>query len=187
MMRTLATALMAVAFATPVLAQDTAADFREAYISTYGERAPEALSADEIGLSVLSTIAGTWIVADLTMNGPDLDPEMLAGGCGFTPLVITNAGNFGFQTESLVRGELAGDVRTYMFTRGRYYSFVTDLNGLATRFFGDQDLSNMDPQQYAPALFSPANSGFARVEFVGPDVLLMDSPTAGVRILMRCP
>lgn len=178
---------MVAALATPVTAQDTAADFRDAYISTFGERAPEVLSAAEVGLEVLSTIAGTWVPGDLLMNGPDFDPEMLARGCGFSPIVITNVGNFGFQTEPLVRGEPSGNTRTYMFTAGRYYSFVTDLNGLAERLFRDRDLAIMSLRELSPIIASSANAGVARVELVGPDVLMMDSPTAGAMILVRCP
>lgn len=183
----LAIAAMGIALAAPVAAEDTSADFRDAYVRTYGERAPEALSAAEVGLGVLASVAGTWLQADFAMEGPDLDPEMLAGGCGFRPIAITNVGNFGFQTEPLVRGEPSGNVRTYMFTMGRYYSFVTDLNGLAARLYRDRDLSIMDLQELAPVILSAANSGYARVELMGPDVLMMDSPTSGAMILVRCP
>lgn len=186
MMR-LAIAAMAVALATPVAAQDTTADFRAAYISTYGDSDPVPIAAAEVGLGVLSTIAGIWLQTDFAMEGPELDLETLAQGCAFRPIAISNIGTFGFQTEPLVRGEPSGNVRTYMFTMGRYYSFVTDLDGLAARLFGDRDLSIMSPRDYAPVIISPGNSGYARVEMIGPDVLLVDSPTAGAMILVRCP
>lgn len=179
-------AATAVALATPVAAQDMASDYREAYTRIWGEAEVSAVAAAEIGLSILPTIAGTWIDAGFLMRGADLDADLVTSGCGFTPLVITNVGDYGFQTEMTRRGEPTGDVRTYMFSTGSYYSFLTDLNGYLGTLTAGQELSNFSTEQVLGWLQS-GTSGVARVEAVGHDVLMIDSPNGASMVLVRCP
>lgn len=178
-------AAMAVAIATPVVAQDMAGDFREAYTRTYGEGPPGALSAAEVGLSILPTIAGNWLRGDIIAEQPDLDLDQLAQFCdGPFSIRIENAGNFGFTTETIRRGEGQGDLRTFMFASGRYFGFVSDLDGVVDRLFGSGASATAAPSQILDLV--SGTSGMARVEMVGSDVLMIDSPTAAPMIFVRC-
>lgn len=180
-------AAMAVAMATPVAAQDAVADAREAYTGIWGDGEATAVAAAEVGLSILPTIAGAWIDVAPGPRGPEeIDADFIAGVCGIRPITISNVGDYGFQLEMTRRGEPTGDVRTYMFATGSYYSFITDLNGFLGTLTGDRELTEF-PEQLVLAWLQSGTSGIARVEAVGPDVLVVDSPTAGAMILVRCP
>lgn len=184
MMR-LAIAAMAVALATPVAAQDTSADFREAYTRVYGDRAPEIISAAEEGLGILSTIPGTWTRANDLMQGPDFDPEVISNGCLFRSIQITTVGDYSFRTEWFNREDPTGRTQSYTFRAGLYYTFTSDLNGLLNMLSGGRELTEFPPQQVLGWMHS--TSGVARVEGIGPDVVMIDSPNASPQILVRCP
>lgn len=185
-MRALVIAAMAVALATPVAAQDTASDYREAYTRLFGDREADNLAAAEVSLGLLRTIAGTWVNAGQINRGPELDVDNLQRDCDFVGTRISNAGDYGFTTQTLRRGEPVGGVSTYMFATGGYYVYVTDLNGFLDEVLPNTTRESLPPQQIL-GLLQSGHSGYARVEMVGPDVLVIDSLSATAMVLVRCP
>ncbi len=182
-------ALLAAALllASPVAAQDVATDFSDTYARIYGDHAPEPRAARLHGLSTLDTIDGTWIDAALVMHGPTFDPALAAEACSFIHTVITRHGSFGFTTQTSRSGALLTDTRTYIFYSGNYFTFTTDLDGIATRLFGERNPATLEPHILDSTILTPSASGLARVELTGTDVLMIDSPTANPQILTRCP
>lgn len=119
-------------------------------------------------------------------DGPDLNPAGLAGFCERgIHIRIETVGNFAFTQESVRNGEGQGDLRTYAFEVGRYFRYITDLNGQFDRQFPDQDVVDIPPARLMGII--RGQTGIARVEMVGADVLMIDGPNTMPRVLVRCP
>lgn len=178
---------MAVALAAPVAAQDSVSDFGNAFTQAYGDGAAEPLAARLRGLDILADVEGSWIDAGLVMNGPAYDAELAVQACSFIQTVISPEGSFGFTLETSRGGELQGDRTTFVFNSGSYFTYITDLDGLAMQLFQTDDPLSLEPEMLGSTILASGVSGIARVELVGPDVVLIDSPTAAPMVLTRCP
>lgn len=182
-----AVAAMGVALAAPVAAQDVASDFSNAFTQAYGSGAAEPASARLRGLSIIADLEGNWIDAGQVMNGAAYDAALAEQSCSFIYRVIATDGAFRFTLETSRRGELQGDQTEFVFNSGSYFTYVTDLDGVALRLFQTDDPLSLDPGLLESTIVAPGMSGVARVELVGPDVVLIDSPTAAPMVLTRCP
>jgi hypothetical protein len=99
---------------------------------------------------------------------------------------IESDGDFGFTTRTVARDEAQADVSTYAFASGMYFARVTNLNGLAERLFRDRDLTQMDPSMLLSTLFQSNRQGFARVDLIASDVLVIESVAGPAMVLTRC-
>lgn len=177
---------MLLALAAPVAAQNASADFATAYTRVYGDGPPDGVSAAATGLATLQTVAGHWIPGARVFEQPQLAPDTLARMCADgVGLQIDRAGTYGFTLQSLRRGTPEGDIRTFMFATGRYFTTITDLDAHLARLLGNRDPSDVPPQMLLGMM--GGTSGIARVELVGDDVLLIDSANFRPMILVRCP
>lgn len=171
--------------ANPVAAQDVAEDYREVYTQTYGTGLPDRAATAAVGLGVLPLLIGSWAQADAFAENADLDHDAVSSACLFTPIFITADGAFGFQLEHTRRDGPRGNSRRFSHVSGRYFQFVTDLDGLLNILTGGRPLEEFPPRQVVDWLSN--TSGMARIEMVSPDVVLIDSPDVPPMILVRCP
>jgi hypothetical protein len=179
-------AAMAVALTTSVAAQDLDADFAEAFLRTFGEAEPDPMAFNEAGLSVLPVIAGNWTDAGPVMRTSTLDADLLALVCGQAQFVISLVDDDGFQVELSVDGQMSGHTLTYTFSTGRYFTYAVDRVGFMTAVMRDADTAGFPPDQVTAWMMS-GWAGVSRVEAVGPDVIMIDSPHWPPQILVRCP
>ena len=146
-----------------------------------------ALNAAE-GIALVPRLAGVWAPAHILFPDGQFNEGRFDTACTrLSALRIAPTGRFGFTITQLRGGEETELVTTYAFVAGSTFTRTTDLDGRIAEIFRGQDLENLDPGVWMPAINGQMTHGYAIVRMPSPNIAVIESVGGTPFLLARCP